>query len=58
MKILTQKSIKVAFLVDLLTINLFVLMANLETQSLVSGAKILFLFLLKTFLRNISIGKK
>ena len=57
MKVLTQKSIKITFLVVLLT-NLFVLMMNLLSQQLLLEVKMLLMNLLKQFLKSISIVKK
>ena len=57
MKVLTQKSIKIMFLVVLLT-NLLVLMIKLAGQQLLFEAKMLLLSLLKQFLRSMSTVKK
>ena len=57
MKVLTQKNIKITFLVLLLT-SLFVLMISLVNQLLFLEAKMLLMNLLKQFLKSISIVKK
>ena len=57
MKVLTQKNIKITFLVVLLT-NLFVLMINLPSQQLFLEVKMLLMNLLEKFLKSISIVKK
>ena len=57
MKVLTQKSIKITFLVVLLT-SLFVLMINLVNRLLFLEVKMLLMNLLKQFLKSISIVKK
>ena len=53
----TQKNIKITFLVGLLT-KLFVLMINLVNQLLFIEVKMLLMNLLKQFLKNISIANK
>ena len=57
MKVLTQKNIKITFLVVLLT-NLFVLMINLVNQLLPLEVKMRFMNLLKKFLKSLSTVKK
>ena len=56
-KVLTQKSIKITFLVVLLT-NLFVLMINLVNQYLFLEVKMQLLNLLKQFLKSMNTVKK
>ena len=56
MKVLTQKNIKITFLVVLL-IKLFVLMIDLLSQLLFIEVKMLLMNLIKQFLRNINIAK-
>ena len=53
----TQKNIKITFLVGLLT-KLFVLMIHLVNQLLFIEVKMLLMNLLKQFLKNISIANK
>ena len=57
MKVLTQKNIKITFLVVLL-IKLFVLMIDLLSQLLFIEVKMQLMNLLKQFLKNINIAKK
>ena len=57
MKVLTQKNIKITFLVVLLK-NLFLLMIDLVSQFLFTEVKMLLLNLLKQFLKSMSIVKK
>ena len=57
MKVLTQKSIKITFLVVLLT-SLFVLMVNLPSQYLFLQVRMLLMNLLKQFLRSMNTVKK
>ena len=57
MKVLTQKNIKITFLVVLLT-KLFVLMINLVSQLLFIEVKLQHMNLLKQFLKRISTAKK
>ena len=57
MKVLTQKNIKITFLVVLLT-KLFALMIDLVNQLLFLEVKMLLMNLLKQFLRSISTAKK
>ena len=57
MKVLTQKNIKITFLVVLLT-KLFVLMIGLLSQLLFIEVKMLLMNLLKQFLRSISTAEK
>ena len=57
MKVLTQKSIDITFLVVLLT-SLFVLLINLVNRLLFLEAKILLMNLLKQFLKSIRIVRK
>ena len=57
MKVLTQENIMIMFPV-LMLIKLFVLMIDLVSQSLFLEVKMLFMNLLKQFLKNTSIVKK
>ena len=57
MKVLTQEDIMIMFPV-LMLIKLFVLMIDLVSQSLFLEVKMLFMNLLKQFLKNTSIVKK
>ena len=57
LKALTQRCIKIMFLVDLLT-KLFVLMINLLSQQLFLEVKMLLMNLLKQFLRSMNTVKK
>ena len=57
MKVLTQKNIKITFLVVLL-IKLFVLMIDLLNKSLFIEVKMQLINFLEQFLRNINIAKK
>ena len=57
MKALTQKSIKIAFLVGLVTKS-FVLMIGLLSQLLFIEMKMQLMNLLKQFLRSINIAEK
>ena len=57
MKVLTQKSIKITFLVVLLT-SLFVLMINLVNRLLFLEVKMLLMNLLKQFLKSLNTVKK
>ena len=57
MKVLTQKNIKLPFLVVLIT-KLFVLMIGLLSQLLFIEVKMQLMNLLKQFLRSINIAKK
>ena len=57
MKALTQKNIKIMFLVVLLT-KLFVLMIDLGSQLLFLEVKMLLMKLLKQFLKSMSTAKK
>ena len=56
MKVLNQKSIKIEFIVVLLT-SLFVLMINLVNRLLFLEVKTLLLNLLKQFLKNLDTVK-
>ena len=56
-KTLTQKNIKITFLIVLLTIW-FVLLINLPSQQLFLGVKKLLMNMLKQFLKSVSIVKK
>ena len=57
MKVLTQKNIKITFLVVLLT-SLFALMVNLPIQYLFLQVRMLLMNLLKQFLRSMNTVKK
>ena len=57
MKLLTQKNIKITFLVLLFT-NLFVLMIDLVNQFLFLEVKMLLFNLSKQFLKSMSTDKK
>ena len=57
MKVLTQENIMIMFPV-LMLIKLFVLMIDLVSQLLFLEVKMLFMNLLKQFLKNTSIVKK
>ena len=57
MKVLTQKNIKITFLVVLLT-NLFVLMINLVNRLLFLEVKMLLMNLLNQFLKSVNTAKK
>ena len=57
MKVLTQKNIKITFLVVLLT-KLFALIMDLVSQLLFLEVKMLLMNLLKQFLRSMSTAKK
>ena len=57
MKVLTQKNIKITFIVVLLA-KLFVLMIGLVSQLLFLEVKMLLMNLLKQFLKSMSTAKK